>query len=123
MSTWLSDHFHSTDFDCKCKSPKCIWTSIDELLVESLEVLWALSGEFKINSGFRCPTHNAEVGGKKDSQHLLGRAADVESTRGYNGAAMARYVDRVNPFHNGGIGIYDKFCHADVRGESARWRG
>ena len=32
---------------------------------------------FTINSGFRTPEHNAAVGGKPDSEHLQGLAADI----------------------------------------------
>ena len=34
-------------------------------------------GPIIINSGFRCPRVNALVGGVKNSQHLLGQAADI----------------------------------------------
>lgn len=30
-----------------------------------------------VNSGYRCPKHNAEVGGVANSQHMKGEAADI----------------------------------------------
>ena len=30
-----------------------------------------------VNSGFRCPVHNAAVGGVANSQHMKGEAADI----------------------------------------------
>ena len=30
-----------------------------------------------VNSGFRCPVHNAAVGGVANSQHMMGEAADL----------------------------------------------
>ena len=35
-----------------------------------------------VNSGYRCPTHNREVGGVGTSQHLRGEAADISVRRG-----------------------------------------
>ena len=37
----------------------------------------AISCPIIINSGFRTPRVNAQVGGVKNSQHLLGQAADI----------------------------------------------
>jgi hypothetical protein len=34
---------------------------------------------FIINSGCRCPAHNEAVGGKSDSWHLTGEAADIST--------------------------------------------
>ena len=42
-----------------------------------LEPARQMVGPIIINSGFRCPRVNALVGGVKNSQHLLGQAADI----------------------------------------------
>lgn len=34
-------------------------------------------GPVSVSSGYRCPKHNAEVGGVSGSQHLKGEAADI----------------------------------------------
>jgi uncharacterized protein YcbK (DUF882 family) len=44
-------------------------------LLESLRVECAFP--FVINSGYRCASRNAEVGGAPGSYHLLGRAVDI----------------------------------------------
>lgn len=117
----VSTHFSSTDFDCHCHSPNCKQTFIDSQLVAALEELWILSQDFQITSGFRCNEHNDNVGGQWDSQHLLGKAADCKSLKGYNGHLMANYAELVLPFQKGGIGIYPSFVHCDVRKRLARW--
>jgi zinc D-Ala-D-Ala carboxypeptidase len=35
-----------------------------------------------INSGYRCPELNTRVGGRKNSQHLKGEAADLDTRQG-----------------------------------------
>jgi hypothetical protein len=51
---------------------------IDLHLIDLLRWVEAgLNHDATINSGCRCPRHNAEVGGSKDSAHLRGKAADV----------------------------------------------
>lgn len=114
-------HFVSKDFDCHCLRPECNFTLHDDNLNAALDALWAFSGPFKIDSGYRCEAHNKEVGGVNNSQHLLGKAADCRSLRSYNGNLMARYAEEVPEFANGGIGIYPHFAHCDVRKGRARW--
>lgn len=36
----------------------------------------------RINSGYRCPAHNASVGGVKNSYHVQGLAADLSCSEG-----------------------------------------
>lgn len=116
----ISANFNSTDFDCHCKRDDCQQTDISTVLVQALETLRSLAGGFTIDSGFRCPAHNAEVGGAAGSQHLLGLAADCRSAT-FDGAEMARRAEGVPSFLFGGIGTYDAFAHCDVRGHKARW--
>jgi len=71
--------------------------------------------------GYRCLEHNRRVGGKPDSQHLLGKAADIRIA-GLGVQAMYELALRVPQFAGGGIGVYDRgFLHVDVRGHAARW--
>ena len=116
----LSDEYNSTHFDCHCVYPQCTETLIDDDLVSGLDKLALIFPIIKINSGFRCAPHNAKVGGKPGSQHLYGKAADVEtpfaSTLELKNAAEAIAV-----FSNGGIGLYPTWVHVDVRGVKARW--
>jgi len=113
----ISAHFNTSEFDCKCKSVSCTYTQIDMNLVRLLEALRSNLGvSLKINSGYRCKTHNAAVGGASYSRHLRGEAADISSHIDRETVAQAAQ----NLF--GGIGRYNTFTHLDVRQEKARWR-
>lgn len=68
---------------------------------------------FLINSWYRPPAINAAVGGVSNSQHLYGRAADIEIP-GYSGR---RAANAVMAWWRGGIGIYShmpNLLHLDV---------
>ncbi len=71
-----------------------------------------------INSGYRCPNHNANVGGEKNSYHLVGEAADVAAPPGISPEELALIAEKAGA---DGIGIYPWGVHVDVRGYSARW--
>ena len=52
---------------------------IDESLVVLLQCIREHFGKpITITSGYRTAAHNKSVGGAKSSQHLLGRAADIQ---------------------------------------------
>lgn len=120
MGQRLSDNFTSTQLDCQCGALNCTSTFIDVHLIYALEDLWSLAGPFQINSGYRCKAHNQAVGGKPDSQHVLGKAADIQSDR-LNGKELSYFANQVDSFFAGGIGTGATFIHVDVRDYSARW--
>ena len=72
-----------------------------------------------INSGYRCPAHNAEVGGVPNSQHVEGTAADIT----YDGIDVDYLAQIAEECGADGIGRYynQDFVHVDVRGYEARW--
>ncbi len=70
----LSAHFSKSEFACHC----CGEMKIQSGLIEALEQLRALAGrEIAVHDGYRCPSHNQEVGGVSDSEHTFGIAADI----------------------------------------------
>lgn len=112
----LSDHFSTTEFDCNCNYNNCTITYIDMDLVEQLEEKrnkW--NKPVTVISGFRCVNYNKKVGGKKGSQHLIGKAADiiVDDIKPKDVAKECESFD--------GLGRYKNFTHVDVRGYKARW--
>lgn len=67
---------------------------------------------------YRCPEHNAEVGGVWNSQHINGTAADVQLPEFWTVEDLAAVAEECGA---DGIGLYDWGVHVDVRGYEARW--
>jgi len=105
----LSPHFNLSEFRCR----HC--GDVDELaarrLASRLEIARLFSGPMLIISGFRCPDHNAVYGGKPNSQHLLGLAADIlVHGDGHRFQLVKALLD--SDFKR--IGIGKRIVHADI---------
>jgi uncharacterized protein YcbK (DUF882 family) len=114
----LSAHFSRSELQCRC----CGRLQIDSRLLDGLEKLRAQAGTpVVIHAGYRCPQHNAAVGGVPRSEHTLGLAADI-ALPGLSLQRMYELALEVPQFAQGGIGVYDGgFLHVDVREHRARW--
>ena len=123
-STALSPHFRVREFRCHDGSDPVF---IDSALVELLEQLRAHFGKpVTITSGYRTASHNAKVGGSRSSQHLLGRAADIQ-VQDTDPLAVAAYAENLMPDW-GGVGRYPVkagrakgWVHVDTRPNKSRW--
>lgn len=119
----LSKNFKAREFDCKCAA--CEQTAVDEKLVEYLQKIRDHFGvPVTITSGYRCPLHNAEVGGAAKSKHCDGCATDIK-VKGVEPATLAAFAESIGIL---GIGLYDTdedghFVHIDVRTEKSFWFG
>jgi uncharacterized protein YcbK (DUF882 family) len=104
---YLTQHFDSSEFACKCG---CGYDKISRLLVEKLErARKACGAKFIITSGCRCEKHNAAVGGVANSSHTKGYAADIalnDKNRVIIIQALRKEFNR--------IGIADTFIHVDI---------
>ncbi len=107
----LSRNFDDREFACR----HCGVVKVAPHLVEHLEKLRTIVGRpLVIVSGYRCPVHNANVGGRPSSIHLLGGAADIE--HGYATLVQAERAGFT------GIGTRGHWVrHVDVRPRRARW--
>ncbi len=115
-SGMLSEHFAQNEFACHCCGQG--GGDMDPRLIVLLEQLRYNIGGYPlhINSAYRCPSHNAEVGGVPNSQHVLHTAADVARPDELSFDEFAWYVGQL-PFD--GIGLYPgamgDFIHVDTR--------
>jgi uncharacterized protein YcbK (DUF882 family) len=120
----LTNNFNLEEFECKCgcKMPEFVKKNIIEL-ADNLQVLRDFVGRLDLTNAYRCKEHNSDVGGSTNSQHLVGKAADIKS-ESIKPKEMAQIVDdlmKSETFELGGIGIYNTFTHVDIRGTRARW--
>lgn len=116
----LSRHFNSSEFECKCKQPRCNSSFIATELLDVLrDVRRYFGAPVKITSGYRCITHNESVGGAVRSQHPMGTAADIQ-VAGIEPIKVQDYLEDQYP-DTYGIGRYTTFTHIDVRENKARW--
>lgn len=113
----LSKNFNQSEFECSCG---CGFNEVSSTLVDVLqEIRDTLEEPITINSACRCKEHNADVGGARRSQHLLGTAADIV-VKGCTPAFIYEYLDSKYP-DTYGIGKYSSFTHIDVRVKRGRW--
>ena len=118
-------HFKREEFRCKCGGKYCNGypTEIDMDTVKIADAIRERIGKpIAVNSGIRCKTHNANVGGVSNSQHLYGKAADLCCPSGYTPSQMASIAEEIMG-NTGGIGIYSWGIHIDTRSTKSRWNG
>ena len=65
---------------------------------------------FKITSGYRCEKHNKAVGGKSESSHLKGYAADISTSTSRKKLAVVIGLIEAGFTR---IGVGSKFVHVD----------
>ena len=70
-----------------------------------------------INSGYRTIEHNAEVGGKPDSSHLKGLAADISCTNSTDRFKLEGILREVGFTR---IGMGNTFIHVDIDKEKTQ---
>ena len=117
-------YFKRSEFACKCgKYCNGYPAEIDMKMVKIAdEIRERIRKPISVNSGLRCKTHNANVGGVSNSQHLYGTAADLGCPIGCTPSQMASIAEEIMG-NTGGIGIYSWGIHIDTRSAKSRWNG
>lgn len=114
----MARYFSEKEFACKhCgKVP-----GIDVRLQNILDAMRERAGApLVLSSAYRCPEHNAAVGGVPNSFHVQGCAADVLVPDGMTVEELAKIAEECCA---DGVGRYfgQGFVHVDTRGYFARW--
>jgi len=103
-----SVYFSEQELRCPCCGKNEMQA---EFLSELDNLRVAVGGPITLNSAFRCPSHNAAVGGKPNSAHVRGLAADVRATDGRTRYKVLRAAYQVG-FKR--IGLANTFVHVDT---------
>ena len=121
----LTENFTREEFDCRdgTKVPAELMPNITKLAGQ-LQILRDNLGEsIYINSGYRSPAYNKRIGGVSNSQHVLGKAADI-TCKSKTPKQLAAFIEKLisqGVVKFGGIGVYPGFVHVDIRSGKARW--
>lgn len=115
-----SKFFADSELACKCcgQLPE---NGIDNRLLQVLDAMREQVGQsLELSCAYRCPSHNADVGGLPDSQHVQGCAADILVPDGMSVNELADIAEQCGA---DGIGKYydSLFVHVDTRGYEANW--
>ena len=87
---------------------------MSQVLMKKMDELREKAGApIIVTSGYRCPEHNAAVGGVWNSQHVAGTAADIYCPK----LTVDQLADLAVEVGMDGIGRYyrDGFVHVDCR--------
>ena len=122
----LAPAFKVREFRCRDGSDTIM---IDQTLAVLLQAIREhFNKPITITSGYRTAAHNKSVGGAKSSQHLLGKAADIQ-VADTTVEAVAAYAESLMPDW-GGVGRYPVkagrtkgWVHVDTRPNKSRWTG
>lgn len=121
----MTKNFSKEEFDCNDGSemPINIYHNMVKV-ANQLQVLRDLINKpIQINSAWRSEEYNLSIGGVKDSQHIMGRAADI-AIKGMPSLEVFNTIERLieqGDMLQGGLGLYDSFVHYDIRSTKARW--
>ena len=114
-------YFTKKEFDCNCgacQSKGNTGENMDIDFLIKLDKARDLAGvPFKINSGYRCPEHNKNVGGIKTSSHtnIPCNAADISTKDSVTRFKVLQALLEVGFVR---IGIGESFIHCDTDTEN-----
>lgn len=108
----LSEHFSESEMSCHhCGQLPA--GGINGVLLDGLERLRTIVGKpIYVTNAYRCPEHNAAVGGVSNSQHVQGTAADIY----VDGMGVWELANICKQIFDG-VGEYygQEFVHVDMR--------
>ena len=115
----LTNNFNKIEFESKDGSemPNWVLVNIKELAKDLQVIRDYIKTPIHINSAYRSPSHNNSVGGKTNSYHIKGMAADI-TVKGYTPRklySVVRKLRKQGKIGVNGIGLYNGFLHVDIR--------
>lgn len=114
----LSKHFRAEEFECR----HCNQGTVHPHIIAILELVrHYFQQPVYVTSGYRCTTHNHNVGGAPRSFHLSGQAVDF-AVADIKPHVVAEFLREVFP-NDYGIEAYENagFVHVDL-GEKRTWK-
>lgn len=125
MNFLIARNLLASEFACtKGECPHCKGGMAHVRWLNAWERLRPVVGPTIVTNGYRCPIHNAEVGGAEDSEHLRGTAGDLVFPKSFNPETPeALKLFLICGFRGIGRGMASGAVHLDVReGPPTFWR-
>jgi uncharacterized protein YcbK (DUF882 family) len=121
----VTSNFKKSEFDCNCgcEMPDEVFFNIEKLANQLQYLRDFIELPITITNAYRCRSHNKAVGGVSNSQHILGKAADLQ-VKCISTDELYKVIDTLAEYNHvmqGGLGLYDTFVHYDIRGKETRW--
>ena len=102
----ITKNFTENELKCPC----CGEVRMDSTFMATLQRVREQCGfGLKVNSGYRCESHNAEVSKNSRNDHTRGKAVDIHMTRRYRRAKLLKYLLNSGYFND--IAIAKTFIH------------
>ena len=119
MAGDLSEHLNWSELRCKDGTEYPVrWRSNRAIRLSNLfeDIRAIYDKPIRILSAYRSPEHNRVIGGARFSQHVEGRALDLQPPRGVSIDKFYSDIrSRIEEFGIKGIGKYTTFVHVDFR--------
>lgn len=109
-------NFEFRELKCKCGGKYCNGYPTGfsyDLLAQLQDIRTHFGKAVIITSAVRCPQHNANVGGVKNSKHVQGRAVDFY-VKGVSYAKLKAYTSKL-PYKNYEYNISGSVMHRDIK--------
>lgn len=121
----LTDNFSRWEFECKDGSemPDHVVFNTYKLSVALQTIRGCIGYPIAITNAYRSLEHNRSIGSKDTSQHIQGKAADLQ-VKEMSVLDLYETIETLIEWGHipeGGLGIYNTFVHYDIRGTKARW--
>lgn len=123
----ITENFNLSEFECNCgcEMPRDVRNNIIKLASQLQLIRNSVGKAIRLTNAYRCVSHNKKVGGATNSQHLLGKAADLQIS-GHKPKEVFNIIESLierGDLLQGGLGLYNTFVHYDIRKTKARWNG
>ena len=122
----LTKNFSKSEFECKdgSKMPEDVFENVKELAFNLQIIRDCIERPINLTNAYRSLSHNRSIGSKDTSQHIKGKAADLQ-VDGIEPNYLYTIIEDLilkGKIKQGGLGLYNTFVHYDIFFDGANKR-